>query len=431
MRRTVLLALFIAWTMTSATVLAKPGIDQAFIKPSSEKTWGQLFADYFGLGHYQKSYALIVGISEFSGYNDLPTGQDVIRMKDFLVNEAGFDHVHVLTEDQVSQARLSSLMVDEFPGLIDENDRFLLYWSGHGVTRPLKIGARGYLPLAKSEPGKYASMVSMLDIRRWDPLIPATQVLYLIDSCFSGLAGYATQSDDLRDVAIAQLALPSRMLMVAGSEGQQTFAHDELGGGVFTSAVLDGLKGDADSASTIAKDGVVSMRELADYVGKRVEIERRRFNYRKPITPQLRALANNQGQFFFLTTEHKTLQALARGKEPMGQVKDKEPVPMAAGAPSDRPVAKKMLRDFFRSPDIPQNVAPSDRPAGSSGDAVVPGRSISAVEAGKNRLSANSNTSDETRGKSNEYLETKRSEDGLPSNDCANRNPLLSCFFSN
>lgn len=295
--------------LTLILLLADPafgvaGIDRVFQKPPDRKTWGQLLADYVGYSGYSKSYALVVGISIYRDYKKLPTANDPISVKDFLINIAGFDYVHLLTEEYATESRVRELMVDEFPRLVDSNDRFLFYWSGHGATRPVRAGARGYLVLASTRKDKYSDMISMNDIQRWDDLLRAYQTLYLLDSCFSGLAGSVPQSDT-RALAIEQMARRSRHLMSAGTADQQTIATDSLGGSIFTTALLDGLSGAADSSSEFPRDGLVTVKELDHYIKLRVAIERRKAGWKKSITPQLRDLSVNEGEFFFVTKDRK------------------------------------------------------------------------------------------------------------------------------
>lgn len=169
---------------------ASAGIDEAYRKPDSDRSWGDLLADFVGYQGFSRSYALIVGISDFDHYPDLPTAHDPIRMRDFLVDEAGYDYVHVLTDDKATKARIDELMVDVLPGMMKANDQFLFYWSGHGEQRPNALGGQvGYLPVATSLEDRYSTMVSMGDIQRWDALLEAKQALFLLDACFSGLAG--------------------------------------------------------------------------------------------------------------------------------------------------------------------------------------------------------------------------------------------------
>ncbi|MCZ6718097.1 MAG: caspase family protein [Gammaproteobacteria bacterium] len=285
---------------------SRAGIDRVYYKPEAAISLGERLADFVGYPGYQKSYALVVGISAYSGgYPDLPTQNDPIRMRDFLLNEAGFDYVHVITEEKVTNVRIRTLMEDDFPALIGENDRFLFYWSGHGIQRDLPNDSmRGYLPLASSS-RKWGTMVSMVDIVRWDQNIAGKQVLYLVDACFSGLAGLVTKSES-RALTIEQLAQPSRHLIVAGTGDEKTIAGDRWDGSIFTDSVLKGLRGAADTGTRdFDSDGVVSLHELIDYVKKQVNFEKVSAGWKKPITPQLRDLSNSVGEFFFLTGREK------------------------------------------------------------------------------------------------------------------------------
>ena len=285
--------------------LAAPGVEKIFEKPVSEKTWGGRLADAVGFGGFSKSYALVIGISDYEGgYDDLPTGNDAKRMADYLFNEAGFDHVHLLTEDKVTKQRVAELMSDEFPELLDGNDRFFFYWSGHGDTRSVAggDGKAGYLPLSDTPSRKWSRMIAMEDVQRWNRFLPAQQSLFLLDACFSGLAGFVQQSPTPRDWKIEQLSQPSHHVMSAGTENEKTIASDRWGGSLFTTAVLDGLRGAADAASGFEKDDIISLTELKAYVQERMLFERRTIGYQNQITPQVRDLRHNTGEFFFLSS---------------------------------------------------------------------------------------------------------------------------------
>ena len=205
---------------------AEGGFDDVYVKPDEQGIWGSVL-QAVGLAQFEKSYAVVIGISDFEGYNDLSTQQDTIRMRDFLINDANFDYVHTLTGANATKARINELMSDVFPELVGENDRFVFYWSGHGVTRPTRSGTAGYLPLADSPKGKYSTMVAMDDLERWDGFILANHVLYLLDSCFSGLAGVEAKSD-VRDLNIAQMVGPSRHVLSAGTGDEEAIVIPEL-----------------------------------------------------------------------------------------------------------------------------------------------------------------------------------------------------------
>ncbi len=321
-----LLCLSLVVSMAGWAAQAAPGVDEIYQKPGAKRSWGEILSEFLGQGGYGKGYALVVGISEFEHHADLPTASDPIKVKDFLLNEAGFDYVHLLTEDKVSVERLTDLMVDEFPALLGEEDRFVFYWSGHGVTRGVGAGARGYLPVHDSPADRFGRMVSMQDIQRWDGLLPAKQVLYLLDSCFGGLAGSVPQSGT-RISKIDILSQPSRHLLTAGTATQQTIALDSIGGSVFTYAVLEGLRGKADSASAYPRDGVVTLNELKGYVESKVDELRSGAGWDRMITPQIRDIATSTGEFFFVTSEGKEERLAAAGSAPSGRFDFGVPVP--------------------------------------------------------------------------------------------------------
>ncbi len=228
------------------------GIDQLYTKPGGEKSWGQQALEYIGIGAGStRSYAFVVGISDYKGgFEPLQTKSDPIRMKNLLLHIAGFDEVHLLTDEKVTQDRVRQLMEVEFPQRADANDRFLFYWSGHGIARPGNKGVSGYLSLSASGRKEFHTMVTMDDIERWSRLSDAKQVLFLLDSCFSGLAGISTKSDR-DDLDISQINRPSSHLIAAGTANEQAIVGDKWGGSLFTHALIEGLSGDADAGSAI------------------------------------------------------------------------------------------------------------------------------------------------------------------------------------
>jgi formylglycine-generating enzyme required for sulfatase activity len=296
-------ACLLALALVAGASMASAGEDRVYEGDATARSVRDYVARLLGQDWAGDSrrYALVVGISDYgddAGYRDLPTADDAHRMRRFLIEEAGFDHVHVLTEEHATKARIEELMDGVFPRLVDGNDRFLFYWSGHGDQRALAGGGeRGYLPLAGSKRGQWWRMIGMDDIEDWDETLRARQALYLLDACFSGLAGVAAKSR-LRDLTLEQLARPSRQLLTAGTAEEEAIAGDRWGGSLFTTAVLDGLRGAADATTAYAPDGVVSFSELVGYVKLRVADEKERAGWRSAITPQPRDLRVNQGEFF-------------------------------------------------------------------------------------------------------------------------------------
>lgn len=318
----------LALALTASQAIA---LDQVFEKPREVGEWGKQLVQYFTgdeLG-YSRSYALVIGISEFEHFTSLPTAKDPIRIKDYLLSEAGFDYVHLLTEEDATPERIRALMEDDFTSRVGERDRFVFYWSGHGHTLKDRFGKkRGYLPTASAAETQTSRMVSMERLREWDERLLAKQVVYLLDSCFSGHAGSRPQSY-ARKLSLSVMAKPSRHILTAGTENEETIALDRLEGSVFTHAILEGLRGGAEVDGRFEPDGLISMNELERFVQLRVEELRREVGWRKSITPKLWDFGSNAGEFFFVSPTVKTAALSAQGLEFTGHFK--HGVPMSVG----------------------------------------------------------------------------------------------------
>lgn len=274
----------------------------------SKSNFASWLTSYFNIGSYGKSYALLIGISNYNEFSNLGTHKDAIDMKDFLINEAGFDYVRVITGKKANLERISYLMVDEFPKKIGKNDRFLFYWSGHGVTRNVNGRDVGFLPVSTSSKNTYSSMLNMKELSEWDKGIKAKQTLYLLDACFSGLAGYQSKSDSQRNLTIRQIAKPSRQILTAGLKNEETLVIN--GKSIFTEAVIEGLRGGADTETNgFVKDGIVSLRELELFVKQ--EVAKKSAQYGLKIqTPLLTRLNNQEGDFFFISKSSLNVESL-------------------------------------------------------------------------------------------------------------------------
>lgn len=287
--------------LLSASAISAAGVDRAFEGSGASVDWKSRIAKTLGGG---RSYAILIGVSEYSGKENggfeplQATRNDVERMRRFLLDQAGFDYVHVLTEENVTRDRIDQLMVDFFPGRVTSRDRFLLYWSGHGVARRVSDRrTEGYLPLRTSQRTVYSSMVSMDDIRRWDELLQARQTLFVLDACVSGLAGQESKADTAA-LTIEQLGRPSRHLLAAGAAEEEVIAGAKWGGSLFTDAFIRAASG----AAAPQGAGVIGLSDLLSYVRRQVAFERTQANWDKPIAPQLRQLRSSDGEFYFIAS---------------------------------------------------------------------------------------------------------------------------------
>ncbi|HEX7766045.1 MAG TPA: caspase family protein, partial [Nitrospira sp.] len=145
-------------------------------------------------------------------------------------------------------------------------DVVIVYLAGHGES----AGSNWYfLPHDVVYPERAEELqkkgLSSQEIRDLVMQIGAKKVLLLMDACKSGFAlqAFSSRGVDERQ-ALAQLARANGVHVVAASNKDQ-FASEvqELGHGVFTYTLLEGLNGQADGSP---KDGIVTVRELLAFV---------------------------------------------------------------------------------------------------------------------------------------------------------------------
>jgi hypothetical protein len=286
-------------TMAAATPWAVAN-ERIIANPNPDRTWASKVGGIFTSG---KSIAVVIGISNYigeraGGYPALQTAKlDAEKMINFLINDAGFDTIYVLTDNDATKQKIDQLMTDIIPGVVKSTDRFLFYWSGHGDQRQNRADGStfGFLPLTNSKRNEFYAMVSIDDISRWDRYLSARHSLFVLDACLSGLAGAEKKSP--RDSRLEQLSLPAHHLLTAGTANENVISGDKWTGGLFTDSFIVGAKGQASGSL-----GVVSLFSLIEFIQERVVIEKQAVNWSKSLTPQLRSLQAGDGGFYFVST---------------------------------------------------------------------------------------------------------------------------------
>ena len=293
---------------------SKVNIEEVYQKKDT-RSWGEIFSWVFNRKQFEKSYALVIGIGDYQ--KDWPKLEapyyDALRVRDFLVNDAGFDYVITLTNAKATKQKINDLMEETFPSLLHKDDKFLFYFSGHGTQRTIGEIPIGYLVLQNCGPESYGGMIAMEDIERWDRLLhPARHVLFILDSCFSGLAGQQRKSP-LTDKKLERLSQYSHHLITSGTADEISVSHlSKWHGSLFTDSFLTAVSGRADLRSRdFDADGVVSLKELMKYVGDRIDQESVKLRSKNPLSkgikmsPQMSELQDNAGEFFFITKHIK------------------------------------------------------------------------------------------------------------------------------
>lgn len=325
-----------AWLAVAAVAVAQTR--------SAEALGGDAVArdDEGPLELYKKSYAVVIGID---AYQSLPrlggAVRDAQKVAEFLKSQ-GFE-VSMLTDAQATRAAITRLVGDVLPGKVGKDDRVLVYFAGHGLSRGEGEAAMGYLmPVESQRDAPASTAISMAELQRWFSQYPAKHVLYVADACYSGLSigtrsvGLSPETRHyLREVA----KRPVRVALTAGNSGQE--AHEYQGHGLFTWFLLDGLGGAADANA----DGLVTTDELAAYIKPSVaQVASSQFHAQQH--PQFARMG--EGEFVFLTPHTKKAAAPggpsnAPEQAPVRSVQPPPPAPADVAAKVAKPIRVAVL----------------------------------------------------------------------------------------
>lgn len=228
-------------------------------------------------------WAVIVGVSEYAN-RGIPAlryaDRDAEALASFLQTPEGggfdADHMRVLINKDATLSNLRDAMIDFLQQAIDK-DLVVIYFAGHGApdpTRPQNL----YLLTYDTDPSRLGTTAfPMWDIQTVvSRQIAAKKVVVLSDACHSGGISVdvatrgldVTQSNPINQY-LAELARAKDGMVVftASAAGEVSQEFPELGHGVFTYYLLEGLKGAADTNN----DLLVTVNEVMGYVEEQVK----------------------------------------------------------------------------------------------------------------------------------------------------------------
>jgi tetratricopeptide (TPR) repeat protein len=213
---------------------------------------------------YARSLAVVIGINQYENWPTLEFAAADARAVKTALESSGFDEIIMILDKEATQRRILTELFDQLPKRVEHNDRVLFYFAGHGQTEDLPGGGKmGYIIPADADTLNYSSTaVSMAQIRSLSSRIRAKHLLYVMDSCYSGLGlnrsvgVWPGVSDYLRKVSSMRVV----QIITGGGQGEQV--QEREGHGLFTAYFLKAIAGEAD----IDKDNVVTGTELGAYL---------------------------------------------------------------------------------------------------------------------------------------------------------------------
>jgi hypothetical protein len=232
-------------------------------------------------------WAVVVGVGRYDHAGVPPlryATADAEAVARTLVDRAGFKKDNVLlltdrTERKPSLRNLRYALGTFLARSARKDDTVVIYFAGHGAPEADLRGAEAdglakYLIPSDADPDDlYASALPMEEIKIIFERIEAERVVVFLDTCYSGAAGGRTfASKRTRAVAVDDGFLErlarakGRAIVTASRPGEVSLELPELGHGIFTYYLVEGLKGAAD----LDRDGIVSLQELYQYLDREV-----------------------------------------------------------------------------------------------------------------------------------------------------------------
>lgn len=204
--------------------------------------------------------AVVIGNQHYGG--DVPAAaqaaRDAAEMRDYLVRVRGFAAANVIDLNDASRGQIAGLFLPGGPveRLVRPGDGdVVVYFAGHGVPaddgRAALLGVDGAAYPLDTLVHRLAAM-------------PARRVTIILEAGFSGVSHAGPVREPASPTALPY-GLPAHITILAAADaGQVAGWSGKQGGGLFTTAVLAALSGDADAEGD--KDGRTTLAEVEAYL---------------------------------------------------------------------------------------------------------------------------------------------------------------------
>ena len=220
--------------------------------------------------------AVVIGISDYPPpIRKLPAvANDVREMAKLLGSDQGrfpSQNVRSLADGEATQKAVLEAIESTFSGL-QADDAVFAYMAGHGEV---VAGEYYFIAHDTTAQGIATNGVPLKRLKAAFDSSPSQRAFMWLDFCHSGgiiPRDFGTEPDD-REVISRALEVvqgQGKLIIAACTPGQKAYESAVVGHGLFTDALLRGLKGEA------ANKGEVTVNSLYDYIDRQMGGERQR-----------------------------------------------------------------------------------------------------------------------------------------------------------
>lgn len=279
---------------------------------------------------YGGSYALVIGISEYDHWHDLPGVKDDVKRVAEALGRHGFE---VEVKENPGSDRLLPLLKDFLNRRGgDPQGRLIVYYAGHGYRYVPKGKGRGVgfvVPPDAPPPGEdmapfLSKAVNMDELLAPAETVAAKHLLFVLDSCYAGSlvdgtifgnVGRAADDEEARAVPAAWARpggeqdpevmpyIPPNILSKVGEPARQFIASGTYKQSVpddseFCRKFVAGLADESGQGADADGDSYLTGAELGEYLQRNVT--NRSEGSQRPIWGIVGSKAASQGDFVFV-----------------------------------------------------------------------------------------------------------------------------------
>lgn len=210
-----------------------------------------------------KTYTVLVGISDYEIENELITDlryadDDAEKLFDFFTSRTGAalqtSNTKLILNKQATKENIVTSVAALFKKA-EPQDRVIFYFSGHGIQNKL-------IP---HDSDATTNMISYQEIKTLFSQSKAQTKLCIIDACNAGSVKYSPKK--VKDTSQTSSNKAKVAVMVSSRLYQKSLEHNQLGQGIFSYYLIEGLKGEANTN----KDSIIDITELHRYVFQNVK----------------------------------------------------------------------------------------------------------------------------------------------------------------
>ncbi|MFO0730990.1 MAG: caspase family protein [Nitrospiraceae bacterium] len=228
-----------------------------------------------------KVWAVVIGISKYKTVHPLRYADvDAQAFYDYLMRNVGVppENATLLLNEQATLMNLKRTLGTDLKRKAAEKDTVIIYYAGHGAPEADASasdddGLEKYIVPYDADPKDlYSTGLPMREVETIFNRLAPERVIFISDSCYSGATAGRTFATASRRAVVSESFLSrlskgkGRIVLSASKASEVSEEREDLGHGVFTYYLLEGLRGQADTD----RDGMITVDEAYGYVSKKV-----------------------------------------------------------------------------------------------------------------------------------------------------------------